>query len=303
MPGVDILGIGRSYADVLLVLPYMPRLDDVLYVEQIGYQGGGVIPTAMAAAARLGVAAAVWDRVSDDYYGDFIIADYRKYGVIVDWIQVVPGYHSALSHILVDRSTGTRSILPYRGTVPPPTAADFDAELVSLCRVLHTSGSYLDVELKAARQAKALGIPVSFDGGAGLATPERMALVELADVLVVARQFAQDVTGETELPACARALLGYGAELVVITAGGDGSFGWTSGGAACHQPAFAVEVVDTTGAGDVYHGAFLVGYLRGWPLRTIMAYASATAALKCTRVGGREGIPTHAEVEAFLAAR
>ena len=122
-------------------------------------------------------------------------------------------------------------------------------------------------------------------------------------MLVVARQFAQDVTGETDLPACARALLDYGAQMVVITSGGNGSYGWTAGGESCHQPAFDVQVVDTTGAGDVYHGAFLVGYLRGWSLREIMAYASATAALKCMRVGGREGIPTHTEVEAFLAAR
>jgi len=258
----DVLGIGRAYADLLLVVPRMPEADAVMRVQQVGHQGGGVVPTAMVAAARLAVPAAIWAYISDDYYGEFIIDDFEKYGVNVEHIQVLPGYHSPFSTILVDQSTSTRSIMPYLGTLPVPSADDFDGDLLRRCRVLHISGSYADVELKAAQIAKAAGVTVSFDGGAGLLAPERRGLAELADVLVVARQFAEDLTGFSSVRDCAPSLLDLGAHTVVITEGAAGSYGWTSDGETHYQPSFDVEVVDTTGAGDVYHGAFLVGLLQ-----------------------------------------
>lgn len=299
----EVLGIGRPYADLLLVIPHMPEVDGVLQVEQVGHQGGGVAPTAMVAVSRLGHTAAIWACISDDSYGDFIAEEFRAYGVNTDHLQIFPGHHSPLSTVLVDRSTQTRSILPYRGSLPSPTADDFDENLVRGCRILHLSGSYVEVELKAARAAKSLGVTVSFDGGAGLASPEKMELVGLCDVLVVARQFAQEVTGFQELEDCAQGLLRLGAHTVVITDGTAGSRGWAADGQRCYQPAFEVEVADTTGAGDVYHGAFVVGLLEGWPLQRNMAFSSATAALKCTRIGGRAGIPTMPEVEQFLKMR
>jgi sulfofructose kinase len=144
---------------------------------------------------------------------------------------------------------------------------------------------------------------VSFDGGAGLASPDKVELLDLCDVLVVARQFAQEVTGFNDGADCARALMSRGAHTVVITDGTAGSHGWTADGQNCHQPAFEVQVQDTTGAGDVYHGAFVVGLLEGWPLGRNMTFASATAALKCMRVGGRAGIPSMSEVQRFLDVR
>jgi sulfofructose kinase len=302
MSDFEVLGIGRPYADLLLVIPHMPQVDDVLIVEQVGHQGGGVVPTAMVTVARLGHTAAIWACISDDYYGDFIAADFRAYGVNADHLQVFPGYHSPLATVLVDRSTQTRSIMSYRGSLPPPTADHFDENLVRDCRVLHLSGSYMEVELKAARAAKSLGVTVSFDGGAGLASPDKLELLRLCDVVVVARRFAQEVAGQQDLPECARALLALGAHTVVITDGLAGSHGWMANGQSCFQPAFQVPVADTTGAGDVYHGAFVVGLLEGWPLAQNMAFASATAALKCTRLGGRAGIPSRPEVQQFLAA-
>lgn len=303
MSEFEVLGIGRAYADLLLVVPHMPQVDDVLIVEQVGHQGGGPVPTAMVTVARLGWSAAIWACISDDSYGDFIVADFKAYGVNVDHLQVFPGYHSPLATVLVDRASQTRSIMSYRGSLPPPTASDFDENLARGCRILHLSGSYVEVELKAARAAKSLGVTVSFDGGAGLASPRQVELLRLCDVLVVARRFAEAVTGSNELEDCARGLLKFGAHTVVITDGTAGSHGWTAAGQRCYQPAFEVEVVDTTGAGDVYHGAFVVGLLEGWPLPRNMAFASATAALKCTRIGGRAGIPTMPEVEQFLTTR
>jgi sugar/nucleoside kinase (ribokinase family) len=119
--------------------------------------------------------------------------------------------------------------------------------------------------------------------------------------LVVARRFAQRHSGESDPLAAGPVLLErFEPRQVVITDGAQGSWYWDAG-QHLHQPAFGIDVVDTTGAGDVFHGAYLYAYLQGWPAQRCLAFASATAALKCRKVGGRAGIPDRAEIEAFLA--
>ena len=303
MPKYDVVGIGRPYADLLIPVPHMPRRDEVLPVEHIEQQGGGPVPTALVTLSRLGASAAIWGRVGDDPYGDFIIEDFRRYGVSTDFIEVCPGYRSPVSVILVDGSTGTRAILHCAGQIPAPGVADVRADVVQGCRVLHLSGSYMEAEIEAARVAREAGVLVSVDGSAGARKARVAELIAAADVLVAARPFAEQETGQTDLHACAAELLNRGPHTVVITTGASGSYGWTLDGQTHHQPAFPVKVIDTTGAGDVYHGAFVYGLVRGWSLARNMAFATATAALKCTQVGGRAGIPALHEVEQFLVCR
>ena len=300
MARFDVLGIGRPYIDTLVSVSHLPSADEVLNVEGIEQQGGGPVPTAMVTVGRLGKRAAIWGRASGDHYGDFVRQDFVRHGVDVTYLESRPGCRAALAVILVHRATGTRSILYNQGDVPPLMASDISADTLGQCRILHLSGSYMDAEIAAARLAKEAGVLVSVDGGAGLWKPGMETLVELADVLVAARHFAEQAADCADFRVCAEALLRQGPRTVVITDGARGSYGWTSGGLHCHQPAFSVKVADTTGAGDVYHGAFVVGLLNDWALPRIMAFASATAALKCTRIGGRAGIPTLREVEEFL---
>jgi sulfofructose kinase len=300
MARFDVLGIGRPYADTLVPVPHLPTADEVLSVEGIEQQGGGPVPTALVTVGKLGRSAAIWGRVSADHYGEFLRQDFIHHGVDTTYLQSCPGYNPALAVILVDRATGTRAILHHQGNVPLPTAVDISADVVRECRILHLSGSYMLAEIEAARLAKAAGVLVSLDGGAGLWKTGMDRLVSQADVLVAARHFAEQAADCSSLAACAQALMSRGPRTVVITDGADGSHGWTFDGRYYYQPAFSVTVVDTTGAGDVYHGAFLFGLLNDWPLPRMMAFASATAALKCTRVGGRAGIPTLSELEQFL---
>ena len=145
---------------------------------------------------------------------------------------------------------------------------------------------------------------VSFDGGAGRYRPEMRTLVPLADVCIVAREFAEHFTQESDPPAAASRLLGEGPQLVVITDGLRGSWVYPAGKPSFHQPAFPLaQPVDTTGCGDAYHAAFLFALLRDMPLQSAAAFASAAAALNARRLGGRSGLPSRAEVEAFLAER
>jgi len=303
MADFDVLGIGRPYFDQLLVVPHVPVADEMVYIEHYEQQGGGPVPTALITLARLGASTAIWGNVGSDQHGEFLAADFARHGVNRDHLTVVPGLATAISVILIERASGMRSIMPYRGNTPELDPRQIVPEIVSRGRILHVSGSYQQAETKAARVAKSLGVEVSFDGGAGLVRPGIGELVELSDILIVARRFAEGETGLSDVEACARNFLGRGPRTVVITAGVAGSWGWTKAGDYHHQPAFEVTAADTTGAGDVYHGAFLYGELHGWPLERTMRFAGAVAALKCTRVGGRAGIPTLAEVESFLAAR
>ena len=150
--------------------------------------------------------------------------------------------------------------------------------------------------------ARDAGVLVSFDGGAGEAWREVGTLLPLVDVLVVARQFALNFTGEVNPAAAGPLLLRTGAREVIITDGANGCWYWDAAG-SLRQPAFQVSVVDTTGAGDVFHGAYAYALLQGWEPALRLKFASATAALKCTQPGGRLGIPTAGQVHDFLQER
>jgi sugar/nucleoside kinase (ribokinase family) len=206
-----------------------------------------------------------------------------------------------VSVILVDQPTGLRSILYTLGGMPELAPNEVPAGLIRSARALHLDGGHLEAARRAAEIAREAGVVVSFDGGAGEPWPEVESLLPLVDVLVVASRFAQQHSGESDPLAAGPALLGrFQPRQVVITDGVRGCWYWDAD-QQFHQPAFCTEVIDTTGAGDVFHGAYLVALLEGWPPQKCLAFASATAALKCKEVGGRAGIPDRPQVEVFLA--
>ncbi|MBC7238615.1 MAG: sugar kinase, partial [Chloroflexi bacterium] len=156
----------------------------------------------------------------------------------------------------------------------------------------------------AAQWMHSAGKTVTFDGGKtrGPISPVVREIIRYVDILICGEGFAQALTGVEGLWPAAEAALALGPRVVVQTLGAEGSYTLTRE-ERFHTPAFSVEVVDTTGAGDVFHGAYLVGLLHGWDLRTVALFSSAVAALKCTKLGGRAGIPTMKEALAFLAAQ
>jgi ribokinase len=209
----------------------------------------------------------------------------------------------SVSVILVDGPTGQRSILYTTGELADLAPAEVPIDLVTSARALHLEGYHLEAAIHAARAARDAGVVVSFDGGVGGRWPGIENLLPLADLMVVARGFAEVHTGYADPLQAGPALLdAFGPEEVVITAGDRGCWYWGRDSyERLYQPIFKVDVVDTTGAGDVFHGAYLYSHLQGWPARQKLAFASATASLKCQRLGGRVGIPTAAQVTTFLA--
>ncbi len=158
--------------------------------------------------------------------------------------------------------------------------------------------------MQAVRIAREAGVRVSFDGGAGRYRLELRELIPLTNVCIVARHFAEDYTGESDPAQAAQSLLRAGPDLVVVTAGTRGSWVHARDGRAFHQPAYLFpKVVDTTGCGDSYHGAFLFGLLKGMSLKGSAALASAVGAMNSQQLGGRAGLPTYEQAQAFLEER
>lgn len=302
---VDIVGLGLATIDVMTLVPHLPRHDEVFQARRILLEGGGPVATALVTAARLGATTAYLGPIAPTTWGALTRAGLEAQGVDTSHAPDRARGEQPAAVILVDEPTGQRSILYERGEMEGLAPEEVPAGLVTSARALHLDGVHLDAACHAAGIARQAGVVVSFDGGAGIEWAGAPRLLPLVDLMVVARRFAEQHTSLADPLQAGPALLkAYGPRQVVITDGVRGSWCWSSekGAAATpvHQPAFRVSVVDTTGAGDVYHGAHLYAYLQGWPVRRCLAFAAATAAIKCRELGGRAGIPTRQQVEIFL---
>lgn len=300
----DVIGLGTSTLDILSLVDHFPAGEEVQQAAAVMLEGGGPAATAMVTLARLGAATALLDAIGDDWRGDFIRTRLRKEGVRVDYLRVIPNRTSSTASVLVRQRDGARAIIFAPGTRESLSPDDVPVELITSTRFLHVHGRHWQACLHACRVARANSVQVSFDGGAHHYQPAMRQLVPLTDICVVARPFAEQYTGASEMETAGRTLLAEGPQIVAITDGLNGSWVFSRDGESFHQPAFAMpEVVDTTGCGDSYHGAFLYGLAQGWSLRETAALAAAVAALNTQALGGRAGLPTLAQAVAFLQSR
>ncbi len=294
---IDFVGLGFCSNDYLAVLPHIPMDSKVQILEHL-IQGGGPGATSTVAASRLGVASAFISSVGDDEAGKMIISDLEKEGVSTSSMLIRQGTASPVAYCWVEADTGKRSVAWTRGGLVEVKPEEVDFELIARANVLHLDGHHTDAAIAAAKFARANNVLVNFDAGTMRdGVPE---LLNCADILITSEEFARKVTGENELEKALFALAGIGAKVTGITMGELGSMVLAEG-KILRCPAFKVDkVVDTTGAGDVYHTGFAVRYLETDDLMECMRFASAVSALKCGKLGGRTGIPTRKEVDEFL---
>lgn len=300
--GFDILGLGMSILDSIQVVEAFPAASGVTRVICSTMMGGGPVPTALCAASRLGVKTAVIDRVGDDWRGERIRADYERFGVETSHLISEPGRRSSLGTVLVRASDGERHLLFEEGDFTPLSATELPREALAACRLLHLNGRHWPACLDAARIVRESGGRVSFDGGAHRYEARHLELLPLVDILIVARDYAERLAGTDSRDEQLDALAQWGAEIVGITDGAAGSWFLARGGDRFHQPAFPVEnLIDTTGCGDVFHGAFLAAIVHGQSWTDGARIASAAAALSATALGGRGHLPGRVEVEKMIA--
>ena len=299
MTALDVVGLGYAALDTIGLTPRLPHLDDNVLLEDLTRQGGGPVAQALVTLVRLGASAGFVGRIGDDDAGTLIRAGLAEEGVDVAYLQTAPAARSLQSMILVDKETGKRSICAFRGTAGPIELDDATLAYLSSGTYLHLDGHSPEAAVAAARETSRRGARVCLDAGAGTTLEHLLPIIRVTDVLVAAERFAISAAPDGEMTSGAAYLRSLGPEIVVVTQGEHGSY-TLAGDTAFSTPAFRVPVVDTTGAGDVFHGAYLYGLLQGWDLAATAAFAGATAALKCTQLGGRVAIPRLPQVLAFM---
>lgn len=302
-PVTEIVGLGMSVLDLIQVVDAFPWEGGVTRVLESRTMGGGPVPTALCAASRLGSRTAILDRIGDDWRGQLIREDYERFGVSIGFLAIESGKRSTLGNVLVRKGDGERHLLYEEGDFTPFSSDELPRGLLESCRILHLNGRHWPACLEAARIVRAAGGLVAFDGGAHRFDEKHAELFPLIDLLIVAAEFADRAVGPGARGDQVVRLGQWGARIAGITDGGRGSWFCERTGTAFHQPAFPVSVVDTTGCGDVFHGAFLASVLGGEDCRACARFAAAAAALSATAPGGRGRLPDREELESFLAAR
>ena len=298
---LDVVGLGYCSYDYLAVVPQRPDFDtDTQTLADFATGGGGPVSTALVALARLGARTAYLGVLGDDAHGQALGAMFAVEGVDCSRLRWAAGCRSQVCVILVEQGTGRRSILCYRPTYPPLALDNADLALIESARALHLDGHHMDTAVQAAQFAHSRGVLVSLDANRPREGLDR--LLPHVDLLIASATFPTAYTGVTELGQAMEQLRRMGPGVVVATQGERGCI-WLSAEGRGEVPGFRVQAVDTTGAGDAFHGAFLFGQLRGWPLARTAEFANAVAALNCTALGGRAGLPTLPKTIAFLRRR
>lgn len=292
---IDVIGIDAPCMDLLVNLKELPGRNCSIPILRSSWQGGGKAATAMVALARLGVRCGIIANVGDDLYGDVINRDFQRHGIDTSRFQQMEGKETSFSLVLSDLDTGGRSIVWKGGGAPLPNRLDHS--YLQQAKYLHIPG-VTGVFEEAIRVVRDAGGKVSIDGDRY--SPDIMEKLGDIDVFIGSEFFFDKIFQGRGIETCCRELQRQGPEIVVFTFGDKGCAGIGPDGRFFHVPAFSVPVVDTTGAGDVFHGAFLYGLLQGWEAHRCAHWASAVSAIKVTRPGGRAGIPDVDMTQEFL---
>lgn len=296
----DVVGMGCAAMDVVALVDHIPVTDEKMHAVAMERQGGGPVGTALTVVARMGFKAAFAGQVGDDFAGQFIIDEFRREGVDTRGEVVHPRTQSQISLVLVHQASGKRTVISGRGELADAVCDRLRHEMARRCKILHVDGYDMDAAICFADECKLAGGIVVYD--AGSVKEGSVELLARTDVAVVSRVFAEKMFGHNDWEAACRALAEMGPSYTGVTLGEQGAVALADD-EFFEVPAFKVDVVDTTGAGDVFHGALDVAILKGWDFKTCMTFASAVAAMKCRKLGGRAGIPTFAEVVTFLRER
>ena len=295
---VDVVGVGLNATDTVIRLPHFPAFDTKVEFRSAQILPGGQTASAMVACQHWGLRARYVGKVGDDFAAELQRAEFQRAGVEAHLI-AVPDCSSQQAFILVDEGSGERTILWRRDERLSLRPGDLRREWVTQARALHVDGHDNLAAAQAARWAREAGIPVT--GDVDNLYPHVEALLEQVDYVIASREFPSRLTGEHDLlkslPAIAQR---HGCKLAGATLGREGALLWTREHGFLYAPAYQVETRDTTGAGDIFHGAFLYGLLAGWPLPRILDFSCAAAALNCTVLGARGGIRPVSEIEALL---
>jgi sulfofructose kinase len=298
MPEFDVVGVGLNATDTLLIVPRFPAYAGKVPFEEEQLSPGGQVASAMVACAKLGLRAKYVGAVGDDLRGRIQLESLQGTGINLDHVLVRKGCPNQSAYIVIDRTTGERTVLWRRDDSLNIGPEEITEEMIAGARLLHIDGHDTAAVGRAAEIARRLGIPVTVD--VDTIYPGFEQVLPNVDYLVASTEFPSAWTGEKD-PFRALELIQneYGMKVAAMTLGLNGSLA-RAGGEFHYAPGFVVECVDTTGAGDVFHGAFCYAVLQRMEMRRALDFSNAMAALNCMALGARGGIHGVDEVTAFM---
>jgi sulfofructose kinase len=291
---VDVVGVGINATDTIIRLPHLPTIDTKIELLSDEVKAGGQVASAMVACRRWGLRTRYVGKIADDAAGAFQRAEMRREKIESHWI-TAKGCASQIAYILVDEPSGERTVLWKRDSRIALRPSDLKREWIAGARALLVDGHDTEAASKAARWARAMKIAVigDFDN----CYPGVEALLEYVDFPVTSRDFPGRLTGEANLlHALPLMHARFDCRLTCATIGRLGAIAW-DGSRFLLARGYRVNAIDTTGAGDIFHGGFLYGLLRDWSMEETLDFSCAAAALNCTAPGARGGIAPLEHIE------
>jgi sulfofructose kinase len=299
VPPFDVVGVGLNATDTLLLLPRFPAYGGKAPYEREVLSPGGQVASAMVTCARLGMRAKYIGTLGDDERGVIQLDSLRASGINLDDIEIRPHCPNQTAYILVDQTTGERTVVWKRDPCLRIDPASLTPEKITCARLLHIDGHDTPAVARAAEIARRHQIPVTVD--VDTIYPGFDRVLPYVDYLIAGSEFPARWTGEPD-PFRALAIIQkeYGMRVAAMTLGADGALA-RADGRYIYSPGFVVDCVDTTGAGDVFHGAFCYAVFQSMPLSEALEFSNAMAALNCTALGARGRIASLEEAQAFAA--
>jgi sulfofructose kinase len=298
VPLFDVVGVGLNATDTLILLPRFPAYGGKVPFELEVLSPGGQVASAMVTCAKLGLRAKYIGTLGDDERGAIQLESLRASGLNLDHVEIRRNCPNQSAYILVDQATGERTVLWRRDDCLRIDPASLTAEKIACARLLHIDGHDTAAVARAAEIARRHQIAVTVD--VDTIYPGFDRVLPNVDYLVASSEFPSRWTREPD-PFRALTMIQdeYGMRVAAMTLGAHGALARVDG-QFIYSPAFVVDCVDTTGAGDVFHGAFCYAVLQSMPVREALEFSNAMAALNCTSLGARGGITTLEKAQALI---
>ncbi|HKD09582.1 MAG TPA: PfkB family carbohydrate kinase [Bryobacteraceae bacterium] len=290
MPEFDVIGIGLNATDTVLTVPHFPAYGGKVPFHREFYSVGGQVASAIVTCARLGLRAKYIGTVGDDERGRLQLESLQTSGVNIDHVQQRRNCANQSAYIVIDESTGERTVFWSRPDCLKLLPEEIKPEQIECARLLHIDGHDTAAMQRAAEIARRAGIPVTVDVDTLYAGFDHV--LPYVDYLIASSEFPARWTGDEDpFGALSAIQKRFGMKVAAMTLGAHGALALCEG-RFVYSPAFVVNCVDTTGAGDVFHGAFCYAVLQQMPIAEALGFANAMAALNCTAMGARGGIAT-----------
>ena len=290
MKQFDVVGVGLNATDTMLVVPHFPAFGGKVPFHDEFYSVGGQVASAVVTCAKLGLRTKYIGTVGDDERGRIQLESLKESSVNIDHVHQRVNCPNQSAYIIIDQATGERTVLWSRPDCLALTPEEITSDQITCARLLHIDGHDTKAVEHASRIAKAHGIPVTVDVDTIYAGFDRV--LPLIDYLIASSEFPARWTGiEDPFTALKTIQEKHGMKLAAMTLGAHGALALLDG-RFHYSPAFVVNCIDTTGAGDVFHGAFCYAVLQEMPIGEALQFSNAMAALNCTAIGARGGIAT-----------